>query len=108
MPGPVKSLRASTINTTAIALSWETPDTLGPLIDAYKIQYITHCGDQDISRAISVDNRTLSLELTVLEEAQTYTISLTGENSLGSGETVTVLAKTESTSRFIKKCVCNQ
>ena len=61
-----------------------------------------------MASSISVNNQTLSLELTVLEESQTYTISLTAENSLGSGETVTVHADTMSTSRLIKEYVWNQ
>ena len=103
VPGPVTSVRASTINTTSIGLSWEAPQVLGPLVDKYEIHYSTECGEQKMAGNISVDNQTLSLELTALEEAQTYTISLTAENSLGSGEIVTVLADTMSTSRSIKQ-----
>ena len=105
VPGPVTSVRASTINTTTIGLSWEAPQILGPLVDAYEIHYTTQCGEQKMAGNISVDNQTLSLKLTALEEAQTYTISLTAENSLGSGETMIVLANTMSTSRLIKRNV---
>ena len=100
----VESNEITTISSTTISLSWKAPETLGPLVDMYHIHYSTQCGGQEISKTISVNNQTLGLELTVLEEAQTYTISLTAENAVGSGKTVTILGKTESTGTLITEC----
>ena len=41
-----------------------------------------------ISKSLLVDNQTLSVELTDVEEASNYTISVTASNSVGDGQTI--------------------
>ena len=89
-PGPVLSLKASDVNTTAITVSWGAPDMLGPLIDSYRIQYSTSCEDVSFNQSLLVDNQTLSVELVDLEESSNYAVSVTASNSAGDGETVTI------------------
>ena len=97
VPGPVLSLDTSAVNATAIIVSWGAPNTLGPLIDSYLLQYNTSCEGLVFSGSLTLGNQTLSVDLTDVEEASNYTISVTARNSVGNGKTVSTWHFTSAT-----------
>ena len=94
VPGPVRSLNASISQPYLIMLSWSFPNTLGPLVDRYIIQYHTTCEDEVISKSLVAGNQTKSVELANVSGASSYTISVTAQNAIGDGEMVSIVYNT--------------
>ena len=98
-PGPVLFLKASSINATTMVVSWDAPNTLGPLVDVYRIDFSTSCHEEVISSTLQFKNHTHSVELTV-EEASNYTITVTASNSVGDGDSISIWHYTPAAGGF--------
>ena len=101
VPGPVRYMNSSSLHPSTITISWSSPNVLGPLIDHYTISYTTTCENEVISRNITANNQTESVELADVQGASTYSISIAAQNAIGEGETVTVLHDTPSYRKFM-------
>ena len=102
-PSQPTSLKISYVNTSIIAITWNTSD--GDIVYGYELEYDYHirqCPDNTgMTKTINVSNNTNSYTLQDLEEDSEFNISLIAFNPAGESEPVIITATT-STSGTIK------